>query len=500
MKTSRGVAALLGATVVVAGAFVPVRSANASPGGWIHPTSITADAAAVTGLVYSTIVPADGALEGWTGSTATCTAGTISPQAEALALGSLNALRGISGLEPVTFDPALNAQAQAAALVMGARGELSHNPPSSWPCWSQAAYDGASHSNLHSGGPGLSMLSYMDDAGERNYSVGHRRWILNPATDIMGFGATSSTNALYVLTAPDPANTHPDWMPWPPAGNVPVALEPGGRWSLSAPDKTTNFTAATVSMTGPSGALQVTPQPVVNGYGPNTLVWQVTGLPAHEEMQQPQTYRVAVAGVLDAGGAVSTISYDVTLLPHPVVTLTAPPVVTGVLTSGETLRVSHGSWSAPGGSTSFQWFRNGKPVQYAEQGQYRLGLADEGAAMSVRVTRSDIPFYGAGSTVVTVPGTVALGALRVLAAPRLVWNRRQPRFLRVTGPRLSHAGASLRYIWYRNGKRVARSGTARLRVRDSYDGDRFKVTAKATLEGRGSVSTTSKALRVKFRP
>jgi hypothetical protein len=46
-------------------------------------------------------------------------------------------------------DSALDADAQAAALIMDANGALSHQPPPSWDCWTQSGYDGADNSNLY---------------------------------------------------------------------------------------------------------------------------------------------------------------------------------------------------------------------------------------------------------------------------------------------------------------------------------------------------------------
>lgn len=76
----------------------------------------------------------------------------------------INYFRDMVGLRPVALDPALDAQAQQAALIMAANNALSHTPPSSWKCWNQTGSDAAAHSNLHRGVQGAEAIAgYMDD-------------------------------------------------------------------------------------------------------------------------------------------------------------------------------------------------------------------------------------------------------------------------------------------------------------------------------------------------
>ena len=56
---------------------------------------------------------------GWTGSAASCAAGTESAGSVAATLAAVNGLRALAGLAPVTFDPALNSEALRAALSLG---------------------------------------------------------------------------------------------------------------------------------------------------------------------------------------------------------------------------------------------------------------------------------------------------------------------------------------------------------------------------------------------
>jgi len=181
-------------------------------------------------------------------------------------------------LGPVTFNAALDARAQQTAMLMKANARLSHNPPSSWRCYNAEAAAGARTSNLGLGsgqyGGAVTMRGYMDDIGLD--SVGHRRWLMHAPLTQMGHGATNQSDALLVIGAPE-SDTQPDprWVSWPTAGYVPVQVEPGGWWSLSANTEfgATNFRNARVSVTRNGSPAGVTKRPQLDGSGPDTLVF-----------------------------------------------------------------------------------------------------------------------------------------------------------------------------------------------------------------------------------
>jgi len=78
---------------------------------------------------------------------------------------------------------------QAAALIFGAQGQISHDPPSNWACYSAAGDEAAGSSNIALGASGTSAIDlYMRDPGSNNAAVGHRRWILYPQTQTFGTG------------------------------------------------------------------------------------------------------------------------------------------------------------------------------------------------------------------------------------------------------------------------------------------------------------------------
>jgi uncharacterized protein YkwD len=249
---------------------------------------------------------------GWTGSVRGCRVGTTSQRAQQATLRAVNFMRDLGGLAPVRMSAARSRQALQAALMMQANGALSHAPPRDWRCWTRAGAEAAGRSNLFLWGGGDAVpvatwiAGYMTDPGEGNTAAGHRRWIMYPGLQTIGSGSTTLANALHVIGdfADRPA---PQWVGWPAKGWFPHELEPDGRWSLSGTDPETDFHGADVRVLDGSGArVPVRMEAVQDGYGSNTLVWQVG------RTLRPGSYTVRVSGIRVAGRT-ATHSYVVRL-------------------------------------------------------------------------------------------------------------------------------------------------------------------------------------------
>lgn len=133
------------------------------------------------------------------------TLGALSQVAQEDALHIVNTARFASGIKNELIIGQNQAQAaQAASLVNRLNDEISHNPEEISGLDSniyQLARNGAANSNLASNyGLLESVIGYLrDDLGERNQAeVGHRRWVLNPAETVVGFGLAEEYSAMYV--------------------------------------------------------------------------------------------------------------------------------------------------------------------------------------------------------------------------------------------------------------------------------------------------------------
>ncbi|MGH2548440.1 MAG: CAP domain-containing protein, partial [Thermomicrobiales bacterium] len=222
---------------------------------------------------------------GWTGSYSSCTAGTTSSSFKDGMLQRLIYYRAMAGVPAnIGLSSTFSSKNQAAALMFGAQGALSHDPPSSWACYTSTADEAAGSSNIALGASGTTALDlYMRDPGSNNAAVGHRRWILYPQTQTFGTGDTTASggkmaaNALWVFdgnfgtTRP---GTRDGYVAWPNKGFVPYQVVPT-RWSLSNPGS--SFGGATVTVTLNGQPVSVAKESVVTGYGENTIVWQMEG-------------------------------------------------------------------------------------------------------------------------------------------------------------------------------------------------------------------------------
>lgn len=270
---------------------------------------------AVSNAYKARYLPALSTKIGWTGNVSTCNPGTQSAASKTQEANVINFYRGLSGLDSITLDPALNTRAQSTALMMHANQSLNHNPPNTWKCYTAAGATGAGKSNLFGGWGSYSIPDaatpidvYMTDPGSNNTAAGHRRFILEPLTTTMGTGTTSAYNALAVIGTGTAANrANPAFIPFPNAGYFPSQLEPDGRWSLSS-TQGVDFSTATVTVKSGTKNLVVTKHPVQNGYGPNSIVFEVQGLVAPSGSGE-SAYTVTVNNMKKDG---KTLSYTYT--------------------------------------------------------------------------------------------------------------------------------------------------------------------------------------------
>jgi uncharacterized protein YkwD len=297
-------------------AYLPVVVSPPAPPLWVN----TQDRTVVRQHYLTEYLASEGVAAGWTGNHGSCNPGTTSAAFREAILRRINYFRAMAGLPAVTgFTGTYNSKAQAAALMMSVNRALDHTPPSDWTCYSADGYSGASSSNLFLGVYGPSAISgYVYDPGGGNYFVGHRRWILYPQTQHMGTGdippqdGYPPSNALWVFDHEHMWGPRPDtreaFVAWPPPGYVPYQVV-YPRWSFAYAGA--DFANATVSVTHNGQAIGVSVSPILNGFGENTLVWELS-----ESIPQPPvsdiTFAVTIQNVLIDGGA-QMFTYQVTI-------------------------------------------------------------------------------------------------------------------------------------------------------------------------------------------
>lgn len=127
-----------------------------------------------------------------------CRPGRLKPEITTTLTARVNEVRALHGLAPVTYDPATEGTAVAAAMVFAANGSLSHYPGSWWRCFTEDASTGARLSNIFGGLASERLIfvsmdemvtGWMTDVRHINPgSIGHRRWLLDPFLATISFG------------------------------------------------------------------------------------------------------------------------------------------------------------------------------------------------------------------------------------------------------------------------------------------------------------------------
>ena len=260
-----------------------------------------------------------------TANVADCFPGTNSPAFQAAVLRRINWFRAMAG-EPATvvFNSIYNSNAQAVAVMISSSGQLNHNPPTNWPCYSPAG-GAAAGGNQAGGFNGADAISgYIWDFGNGNSEVGHRRWILYPQEQIMGTGDVLATNSFIAANStfvfdssindPRPATRQP-YVAWPPEGFVPFPVV-YRYWSFALSNA--DFSAATVSLKSNGVPVSLAIQSYQTGYGENTLVWIPMGLNADCECTTfpfsgtDTIYGVTISNIV-VGSASVSVTYNVTV-------------------------------------------------------------------------------------------------------------------------------------------------------------------------------------------
>gem|GEM_PF-862008 len=261
---------------------------------------------------------------GFTGNVGDCEAGTTSQAFRDSVVQRLNWYRTMAGLATATEDPGLSATAQRKALIMLAQGALSHTPSPDWACYTDIEHPGE---NLGLSAAGVRGVDgYMQDRGDTNQAVGHRRQILSPLVVRIGTGNVRDDDRLHRVAnamhlAYDfglvPAVREPrGFVAWPPAGYVPRKTV-WGRWSFQLDEA--NFDTATVAVTDDYGPV---PVKVIHResstWGSGAIVWAVHGDSNSDELprytDRDHCYTVTVDGVTVAGATQLPFQYVTCLI------------------------------------------------------------------------------------------------------------------------------------------------------------------------------------------
>ena len=239
--------------------------------------------------------------------------GDISADGRANALRLFNMYRWFADLPAVVTEASRDAQAQTCSLMMDANNMLSHEPPTTWLCYTAQGAMGAMTSNI-SGGPGVSSVAgYMIDSGNET-TFGHRRIILSNRLGPIGLGSTGQGGASCMQNIGGTGNAGKAWVAWPPPGPFPMQAYGSGTRSLSQTgwsvqtQRSITLTSATVTVTSAGANMPMTMSQLTGTYGESNAIRLV---PMGWTPAAGQSFTVTVAG------ASMPISYTVDFVDCP---------------------------------------------------------------------------------------------------------------------------------------------------------------------------------------
>ena len=248
-----------------------------------------------------------------------CDPGLLKAAERQRVLEQVNHVRALHRLPPVRYEPADDASTTAAALIMAANAELTHQPTSDALCWTEAGAEGARTSNLgqhsQSGGYAQHVVPSGIDLwliDEEVAGLGHRRWLLMPALDTISYGRVIgrppgrpdvqlfSADAIRVVGPRQDISQLGTAVIAYPFGDYPRHLFPSDKVALSVSilaDRgphgdngrgVVDFDRAVIRVTGPDGrALPVRDvRQDYEGFGlPNVLYWKLDGVQSGVQYQ-----------------------------------------------------------------------------------------------------------------------------------------------------------------------------------------------------------------------
>ncbi|MEU0677803.1 Tat pathway signal protein [Streptomyces sp. NPDC006172] len=274
-----------------------------------------------------------------------------------------------------------------------------------------------------------------------------------------------------------------------------------GTFTVTAPQMTN--TAAPVitgtakvgaKVTATSGSWSVTP----SSY---TYEWQADGQTIVGETASSYTIppsvlgmRLSVVVTAVSGGrsSASAASAAVTVVKGDAPRATVPPVISGPVKVGRTVKTSNGTWNQAGASYTYQWYANGQAILGARTSSYTVPAGSLGRKLSVVVTTVRSGWLNGSAASAAV--TVAKGdAPRATVLPVISGPVKVGRTVKTSNGTWSPAGTSYTYQWYANGRAITGATRSSLVLKAAQRGTRITVKVIARRAGHTDGSAVSRA-------
>lgn len=171
-------------------------------------------------------------------------------------------------------------------------------------------------------------------------------------------------------------------------------------------------------------------------------------------------------------------------------TVTKAPSISGKTVFGQSVKVSPGSRSVKPGKFTYQWQRDGKKIKGATKTTYKLGLADIGKKISVKVTASGAGMYTQTSTA-TKNQLIAKASFTVKKKPTVSGKVKAGTKMTAKAGTWSPKPDKFTYQWYRSGAPITKATKSTYKVTSRDRGKVIYVKVTANKEGYSSKTSTS---------
>jgi len=178
---------------------------------------------------------------------------------------------------------------------------------------------------------------------------------------------------------------------------------------------------------------------------------------------------------------------------------TKKPGISGSPRSGETLKVSKGTWNVPPSGYSYQWYSNGKAIRGATKTTYKLPKTEIGKKVNAKVTVKRTGFTTGVSFAAQKRISTAL--FKKVGKPSISGTPKAGRTLTARPGATVPKATSHSYQWYKDGKAIKGATKSRHKIAWSDFGRKIqvKVTAKRTNYSQVSAASGAKYIaKAKF--
>lgn len=201
-----------------------------------------------------------------------------------------------------------------------------------------------------------------------------------------------------------------------------------------------------------------------------------------------KTITVAVTGTLSGHTPATAVSAPTAKVTRAAVVNTAKPVISGTMVTGQTLKVSAGTWTK-GAKLTYQWKAGGKNIAGATSSSYKMVPADAGKKISVAVTATLVDYTSATVTV-EAASAATLPAVANTVKPVITGSAVSGQALKVSAGTWTK-GAKLTYQWMRSGQPIKGATKSAYTAAAADAGKRLSVKVTGTLANHKPTSVTT---------